>query len=451
MTIFIPIFQGVEARNILRTDIFKTLRQQNDLRIVLFVTSQDRKEYFEKEFFGQNIVYEVAPFYRSPAFQWFFGFLKFNLINTKTIDLKRRIQLEQDGNRLKYFSKFLINRLFANKFFRKTIRTLDYLLVKDDNYREYFDKYRPDMVFLAHLFSDTEISFLRQAKKMGIKSVGLINSWDKITSRCMVRLLPDKLIVNNNIVKGEAMKFVDMAEEGIEVVGIPHYDIYFNKKSSREDFAGRLGFSPEKKLVVFAPWGKERSDADKDLIKLLYRILNKDLVHLNSQLLVRFPPNDVVELSPDLAGKNIIYQRPGHKFAKERGVDWDMNFEDLQELMDTLYHSNLVISFTSSIAIDAALFEKPVINVKFDSRPSDSSLRRPSRFYDTDHYSKLLATGGVRLVHNEQELIHWIKSYLENSNLHSAERKRIVDEQCWKHDGRAGFRAANFILNYLNQ
>src|SRR3989338_5218191 len=189
MTIFIPIFQGVEARNILRTDIFKILRRQNDLRIVLFVTSQDRKEYFEKEFFGQNIVYEVAPFYRSPAFQWFFGFLKFNLINTKTIDLKRRIQLEQDGNRLKYFSKFLINRLFANKFFRKTIRTLDYLLVKDDNYREYFDKYRPDMVFLAHLFSDTKISFLRQAKKMGIKSVGLINSWDKITSRCMVRLL----------------------------------------------------------------------------------------------------------------------------------------------------------------------------------------------------------------------------------------------------------------------
>jgi len=434
----------------LRTDIFKILRQQNDFKIVLFVTSRERKEYFEKEFFGPNIVYEIVPSYCPPNFQRFFSFLKFSLIKTKTMDLKRRIQLERDGNWPNYFFKFCFNRIFGRKVFRRTARFLDYYLVWDKNYLEYFNKYNPDLIFSAHLFSDTEISFLRQARKRGIKSIGLINSWDKITSRCMVRLLPDKLLVNNHIIKKEAIQFVDIDSTNIEVVGVPHYDLYLNKKSDRKEFAKKLGFSPEKKLVIFAPWGKERSDADKDIIKIIYRILKQDLVSLNAQLLVRFPPNDEVELGEEFLNKNIIYQKPGRKFSKERGVDWDMSFEDLNELMNTLYHSSLVISFTSSIAIDAALFDKPIINVKFDTRPFDPSNRKPSRFYGTEHYSKLLAVGGVSLVNNENELIAAIKSSLENPEINSQKRRRIVEEQCWKHDGQSGKRAANFILNYLN-
>ena len=450
-TIFIPIFQGVEVRNILRTDVFKILKQQNDLMIVLFVTNQERKEYFEKEFFGKNIVYEVVPIYCPPILNWLFNFLKFNLIKTKTIDLKRKIQFEQDRNLFKYVWKLGFNRIFASKIFRKTVRFLDYYLRRDGNYSEYFEKYNPDLILSAHLFSDTEVSIIRQARQRGIKAVVLIISWDKITSRCMVAVLPDKLIVNNDIIKKEAIKFIDMKVGVIEVVGVPHYDLYLNKKSDRGEFVRKLGFSTDKKLVVFAPWGKERSDADKDIIQLIYRILKEDLAYLNAQLLVRFPPNDDVELGKDFLNKNIIYQKPGRRFSKERGVDWDMSFEDINELINTLYHSSLIISFTSSIAIDAAVFDKPVINIKFDTRPFDPSNRKPSRFYETEHYSKLLATGGVRLVHNENELSFWIKNYLENPETNSKERRRIIEEQCWKHDGRAGFRIANFILNYLNQ
>ena len=49
-TVFITIFQGAEAKNILRTDIYKNLIARDDVRIVFFVDSLERAEYYKKEF-----------------------------------------------------------------------------------------------------------------------------------------------------------------------------------------------------------------------------------------------------------------------------------------------------------------------------------------------------------------------------------------------------------------
>lgn len=449
-TIFIPIFQGVEARNILRTDAFEILKNTG-AKIILFVNSKEKKEYFEKEFNGPNVVYEITPAHRLSFLGGVFSVLKFNLINTKTIDLKRRMKYEQDGKIISYFFKLAFNRIFARRFFRKLVRFLDYAIVKDHHYSAYFEKYKPDLVFLAHLFGDDEVAILKDAKSRRVKSVGLITSWDKTTGRCMLRLLPDKLIVYNETVKEEAVNFADMQPVDITVVGVPQYDFYFrNKPKSREEFCSDWGINNGKKIVVFAPSGRERGDADRSLIRIVYGILNTELASFNVQLIVRFPPNDKVDLDADLLNKDIIYQKPGHKFSGERGVDWDMNFLDLQELVDTLSYSDLVISLTSSIAIDAALFDKPIINVRFNDINRYPLMKKPIRYFDTEHYSKFLSTNGVTVVRNEEELISWIKKYLEYPSANAESRKKIIEQQCWKYDGLAGRRIADLILNYLN-
>src|SRR3989344_5475524 len=101
-TIFITIFQWAEARNILRTDIYRELAKRPDIRLVLFTASQAKKEYYEKEFNGPNIVYEVVEDYTAGGLQRFFGAVKFNLINTATIDVKRRLAFQNDRSYLKF-------------------------------------------------------------------------------------------------------------------------------------------------------------------------------------------------------------------------------------------------------------------------------------------------------------------------------------------------------------
>lgn len=449
-TIFIPIFQGVEARNILRTDVFSILNQKN-IRLILFVNSIEKKEYFEKEFYGDHIIYQIVHTHKPSLLNRVFSLLKFNLINTTTIDLKRRMKYEHDHHFALYFLKLCFNRIFARRIFRKMVRFFDYLLAKDSNYSEYFDKYKPDLVFLAHLFGDDEISLLREAKTRKIKTIGLITSWDKITGRCMIRLLPDKLIVYNDMAKEEAIRFVDMKSENIIVVGVPQYDFYFHRTpKSRDEFCRDLNISSKNRIIVFAPSGRERGDADRSLIRIISNIINTELIDFNIRLIVRFPPNDRVDLDSDLLKKNIIYQKPGYKFSGERGVDWDMNFQDLDVLVNTLYHCAIVISLTSSIAIDAAIFDKPIINIKFDNLKRYPIMAKPVRYFETAHYLKLLKTNGISVVHNEEELSSTIRTYMENKLHNSLGRKKIIKQQCWLNDGMAGKRMAGFILNYLN-
>ena len=447
-TILIPIFQGVEAKNILRTGIFSGLRRHQDIRIVLLVSDQVKKEYFGAEFYGDNIIYEVVGFPRQSFLERFFSSLKKHLVWTETMDIKRR-QLFRPDRPIRYFFEWVLNRVLANRPTRKVIRFLDRVLVRDDRSRYLFDRYEPELVFLAHLFGDEEISLLREARRRNVRSVGLINSWDKITSRGMVRLLPDKLVVHNELIKNDAIKYLDMSPDDVIVTGIPHFDNFvFSRPSSKNVFFKAIGADLNSRLLLFCPLGKSFSSLDVKYINLLLSIREKGFIPKDIQIIVRFPPNDDVELDGLKSGEGLIFERPGKRFGNERGLDWDMNSYDAQRLLDTLFYSSLVVCPPSSMSIDAAFFDKPVINICFEE--DDDAYGRINDYYEMTHYKKILDTRGVRLVYNQEDLIYWVNSYLERPEIDRAGRDSMVKQQCWKTDGKSGERVAVFVLKLLS-
>ncbi len=449
-TIFISIFQGVEAKNILRTDIYKELVSNKDVRLVFFLGSKEKAEYYKKEFSNFNVVYEVIKPYRLSGLNKFFSNLSFRFLNTDTVKLKRRMALDVDKKYISYCFDYILNKIIARPFFRRIARYLDYCFAKSYFFYEYFEKYKPSAVFLAHLFDDLEINFLKEARYRGVKSIGFINSWDKLTARNVIRILPDKLLVFNNIVKKEAIDYADMKEKDIEVVGIPQYDQYVkNNHTNREGFCLEFGLDINKRTIVYAPNGKYSSTSDGSMIDFLYSLVNNGAIS-NAQLLVRFQPNDFVDMEEIKKRPWLVYDVPGIRFSKERGVDWDMDGNDLRRLSDTLKNTDLFICYTSSLSIDAAVFNKPVINIDFDLEKQEGFLGSPRQYYRMTHYKNAINTGGVKVVKNKEGIIFWINSYLDNPELDSAGRKRLVEEQCWKIDGKSGKRIANYIINILN-
>lgn len=448
-TIFISIFQGVEAKNILRTDVYNELVGAKDVRLVLFVGSKEKSEYYKKEFSGPNVVYEVIKPYKLSGLNKFFSNLSFRLLSTETVELRRKMALSMDKKYFRYFIDSVLNKIIVRPFFRSIARYLDYRFVKSSFFSEYFDKYNPSIVFLAHLFDDLEINFLKEAKKRNIKTIGFINSWDKLTARNIIRVLPDKLLVFNNLVKEEAVRYADMKEKNIEVVGIPQYDFYLNSEhKNRENFCFDFDLDPKKKIIIYAPNGKYSVKSDGLMIDLLHSLIENNVIP-NSQLIVRFQPNDFVDMEEIKKRPWLIYDIPGIRFSKERGVDWDMDFKDLNRLSDTLKNADLFICYTSSLSVDAALFNKPVINIDFEIDKIENPLQSPRQYYKMTHYKKALKTGGIKVVSNKENMIYWINSYLENSDLDKEGRERLVEEQCWKLDGKSGKRIADSILAYL--
>lgn len=445
-TIFITIFQGVEFRNIIRTNIYRELVKQPNTRLVLFTNSPVKRDYYQSEFSAPNVIYEVIENYRPSRLNPLFWFLKFNLINTATIDIKRRQALERGGSYITYASKLIFNRIFARRFFRQIARWFDWLMIRDRFFSSYFYKYQPSVVLLAHLFGDVEVALLRETKRRKIPSVGLINSWDKLTARCIARLLPDKLLVHNNIVRQDAITYTDMNAKDIEVVGIPHFDYYVQtKRASREKFYKKYGIHDGERIILYTPVGRTNSQADAKTIAFLDELLSSGDLPPRLRLIVRFPPNDDVEI-PTGFKNNIIFQTPGRRFSVKRNTDWDMDTKDFESLADTLHHSSLLIGYSSTMAIDAAVFDKPIINIDFDFPDT-----RPNHWiYEVTHYQPVLESGAVKLVKSKEELVGWIKKYLKYPEIDRENRKKLIEEQCWKLDGQSGERVAKFMTNYLH-
>ncbi|OGF52101.1 hypothetical protein A3H04_00460 [Candidatus Giovannonibacteria bacterium RIFCSPLOWO2_12_FULL_43_11c] len=449
-TIFITSFEGVETKNVLRTSIFSTLLSRQDIRIVIFTKDQARADYHKREFGDTRISYEVAESFPIKGIDRFFQWLKFAMLNTETTRLRRKMVFEINRNVLQYYIGLSISWLLARKRLIKLARFLDLRLVKVNKYDKYFEKYKPNLVFLANIFYEPEIHFLRSAKKFGVCSIGFINSWDKVTGRCVLRLLADKFVVFNDTVKEEFISVNHIPEKDIFVGGVPQYDLYFEKDfESRDEFFRKIKADPAKKLIVYAPMGSTYSNSDWDIIDLLWKFKTDKKLDQDPELFARFPPNDPLNQEEIKKRPWLKYEQPGIMFSEERGIDWDLNFDDLRHLKNTLYHMSLIVCYASSISVDAAIFDKPVININFEIRPNELMVKSPTQFYRMTHYKKALETGGIKMAESSEKLLEWINRYINNPEVDREGRGRLVREQCQFTDGKSGERIGNFILENI--
>jgi hypothetical protein len=105
----------------------------------------------------------------------------------------------------------------------------------------------------------------------------------------------------------------------------------------------------------------------------------------------------------------------------------------------------VTVNVASSFTIDACIFDRPVVNVRFDAAPKPylGSVRRQ---YDTDHYAFVVRSGAVRVVDSPRMLIDAVKRYLADPSLDRANRERLVRDLCYRVDGRSGARVAERIV-----
>lgn len=245
------------------------------------------------------------------------------------------------------------------------------------------------------------------------------------------------------------MEHADMPAERIAVCGIPQYDQYVTEKpSSREQFFRKNGLDPGRHLILYAPVGITFSDSDWEVIDLLREAVSGGEIK-NAQLLVRFPPNDFLDEVELVKRPWLKYDLPGIRFGTRRSEDWDMNFDELRRLTDLLHHTSVVVGYSASIIVDAAVFDKPSVGVNFEVKRSSSLSRSPLQRYKTDHFGKVLGARGIRLAGSRQELTVLINGYLRNPHRDKAQRRRFAEEQCWRLDGKSGERVAEVVLNRL--
>ena len=133
-----------------------------------------------------------------------------------------------------------------------------------------------------------------------------------------------------------------------------------------------------------------------------------------ADLLIRLHPRDDARHYEKYAGRpHVVVEKPFRQTATRSGDGMDIDFmaENTRHLADTLHHSDVVLNVASTIAIEASIFDTPVINIGFDGQPG-SNQALMEWHYGSTHFQKVVRSGAVRIAQSNGEMIDLINMYL---------------------------------------
>ena len=455
-TIFIAIAFGTSVRDVLRNDTYKMLLNDNNIRVVVF--AQEISEEFVSEFGHLNQVSfeQINPFKATFVERFLLHFHRSTLRNRcRTIDLGNT---SGDTKVLDFFMPFanLAHRIFGIERTNNLIYFLYQIFAKRKDYFAVFAKYKPNLVIVTRVLNySSDYPVMRTANFLNVPVIALVSSWDNLTSKAFFPFSLRHLVVWNNILKDEAISLFNFPHEKISVTGIPRYDLFFRKFNfkSKSDFFRKWNIKSKNKIITYCTGsettGKSILDPispESGIVKYIAKECEKKIFG-DVTFIVRLHPQANINHYLGLNSmNNVILNIPGKK-----GRFQDRLFSENEDIEfgELMLYSDVVINFASTVTIDAAVFDTPIVCVNFDfngERPYEIS---PKRIYEFDHYAKLLKMEGVSLSNSRKEMINDIKKYLLNPNLHKEGRKRIVQQQCVYTDGRAGERVYNSIISAI--
>ena len=206
-TIFITSFHSSISRNILASGVLTLLQAQGNIQIVILYP-ENKKSFFEAEFGNSNVVIEpvTARLSRSDVF---LRHLSLAALNTTTLYNKRRTELRNRGTILSFF--------LARSWSRPIIRTASSFFTPRNLFIALLDAYAPDLIFSTDIQNEFDIRLSFAARDKKIPVVSMVRSWDNLTSKGLIRFIPDTLIVTNEVVKEEAISLHGIAAEMIKI------------------------------------------------------------------------------------------------------------------------------------------------------------------------------------------------------------------------------------------
>ena len=435
--IFLSITDGFAERMLLKTDFLKFLKDK--CNVVVFIPDHGQQK---KEFISEPLV-KYQPSGLAGFLHWYVrGFMYENFKKNETLTIK--LKNMKKTNLLKYLIIQTLLLLTRIKPIRKMILYLNYFLIPEF-YKVFFEKYNPALVICSSggIKAD-DLPLIKSAKKRKILTIGIIQSWDNLTSKGYINPKQDKFIVWNDIMKEELTLFHGVDEKDIFVSGPIHYDFFFSSVS-KDDFIHKYNIPSYNKVILITSSPEWTYQHFEWIVENILKAIDEKKIRYPAKVILRLHPNDPPQRYEKIKNENLIINLPA---IYEKNMGWIQEKEHIEDFISLLKFSDVVVCVSSTITIDAACFDTPVINIAFDRDNLQYELSC-RRYYDYAHYKNIVKTGGVRISYNLQELIDYINLYLEDKNLDREGRKRIVLQQCKFIDGKSAERAAKYILSFM--
>lgn len=450
-TVFISINRGLTARNVLKTDALKALKERTDVRMVYLVLDKAIEDF--KKGFGDRD--EIIPIKSPVTGRWRSRYLQVfarGLVWTESAKIISFVGKFSEKNRTALIYKIVFGTVgFLGRFRlpKNIFRWIERVIFPEKNFDSLFRSRTVDLLFVPDVQGKIDTALIKSARRFGVTSVAMTKGWDTICQR-LLRALPDKLIVQSEPVRRDAAVYQLLPPERVFVAGFPQFDLYLRRdwQLPREEYCKKIGLDPSRAILFFGSSGAW-THHDARVAELLYYLISGSRLARPCSLILR-PHFSNVKNRPYEKFRGLPNVFVNDNYTLSNFIDnWNPSDEDNKMLTNTLYHSALLIAYFSTLVLDAAMLDKPIINPVFGGQIDPAGNDVTQRLFERTHYQPIVGSGAVRLAHNPDELMAAVNDYLKDPSRDAPARAALRDRWCFGADGRAGERIGNFLLNEL--
>jgi hypothetical protein len=451
---------GAAAGNIVRTGVLRHVLDQDDRVRVVVVTPMATDAAFAADVAHPRLTLHELPPHRPAGLEARLlalmqaGYLDSGISESVRI---RKAEALADG-RIRWIRlKRLIAQACVPSLVNKETRydAID-RFVSHPWAENLFDRVQPVMLVTSSPgLILSEVPLLRTAVRRGVFAMAIDPSWDNFTNKLLPVRRVNRLVVWNDIMKEQAVGLHGYRPEEVRVAGVPQWDHYFRDAvpCTRDVFFRRIGADPAKKLVTLTTTPRELYPHHDHVLRVLLRAIAERRWGYDVQVLVRLHPRDEMRHYAEFEGaRDVILEKPFRPTVRAGdGLAVDVTSESQKHLAATLRYSDVIVNVASTIAIEGAIFDTPVVNIAFDGEVEGEEALSARRYYRFTHYVNITRRDGVRVAWSPEELVQHVGAYLDDPALDAEGRRRVVLDQCQFLDGRSAERVASAILDDLQQ
>jgi hypothetical protein len=217
---------------------------------------------------------------------------------------------------------------------------------------------KPDAVLASPVieFASSQVEYLKAARALGIRTGICVASWDNLTGKGLLRFVPDRVFVWNDIQRQELVEMHGIPADRVVLTGAQRFDDWFDRRPSTasDEFARNVGLDPAQPYVLYlcsSPF------IAPDEVGFVHRWLAAVRERFpNVGVLVRPHPQNAAQWRDvDLDDPNaVVWPREGQQ--PDAG-------EARAGYFDSLAHSSCVVGVNTSGLIEAGIVGKAVLTV----------------------------------------------------------------------------------------
>ena len=256
-----------------------------------------------------------------------------------------------------------LNTDFGHSLIRSILQIVYDSIPAAESMKRVIGNFEPD-VFLATplvLPGSLQCEYIRAARELGIITAVCVASWDNLTTKGFIKGNPDRVIVWNEIQRGEAVRIHNISPGRVIVTGAQYFDEWFRRQPfrDREEFCRSINLPPDRLVLLYMCSSDYSAPNETRFVRRWVEAIRNARNPKLSQagILIRPYPERVEKW------KNVDFGVSGGVVLWPPEGEFPLSEEGKSNFYDSIYHSFAVVGINTTALIESAIIGRPVLTI----------------------------------------------------------------------------------------